>query len=241
MATAILLIFFSLPQEAILRRLLNEGDALYGKRAEGACCAEAIVTYKKALAIDSSNEEAYWKIARAYYWVGNHEKDNDKKTRIHKDAVEYAKLAVALNEQSLPGHFWLGVHYVLYGEARGMGQSLYLVEPALKEMEWVLKKDETFMDGGAHRVLGIVYFRLPGIAGGDNDKAIKHLKRSIEIAPTNPDTYNFLAEVYLSQGKEEEAIKALKKALIEGPPSEHDPDFREERERARKKLKELGE
>jgi tetratricopeptide (TPR) repeat protein len=228
-------------QEAAVRKLIQEADAAYVRRSEAGFADKAVEGYRKALALDSASEEAYWKLARCLFWTGRHEADVEKKARLHKDAVEYAKLAVAVNEESVPGHFWLGLHYALYGDAKGAGQSLHLVEPVKKEMEWVIKKDETYLGGAAHRVLGRLYFKLPGLIGGDNEKAIQHLKRSIEIHPVNAPSRAFLAEVYLSQGRKEDAVRELKRIIDDPLDPGWEPEDREEKEAARKRLQEMGE
>src|SRR5688572_2082081 len=53
---------------ASVERLLREGAALYHKREQEGMAAKAIEVYCKVLAIDESCVEAYWKIAKAYYW-----------------------------------------------------------------------------------------------------------------------------------------------------------------------------
>jgi tetratricopeptide (TPR) repeat protein len=240
MMLALLAFILGLPQEATVRKLLKEADVAYRERAQSDRAENSLALYKKALALDSSSEEAYWKIARTYYWLANHEKDVEKKAKLHKDGAEFAKLAVDSNPESVPGHFWLGIHYAFYGEARGIAQSLSLVDPIIKEMEWVLKKDESFMEGGAHRALGQIYFKLPGIWGGDSRKALEHLKKSVEIAPKNPIGHNFLAELYLAEGKKDEAKAELEMALLDPGPTEYGPEFGEEQEKARARLKELS-
>jgi tetratricopeptide (TPR) repeat protein len=240
-AIPVLLSVLAFPaQDAATRRLLKEADQAYQERAQPGRAENSLELYKKVLAIDSSSEEAYWKMARSYHWLATHEKDAEKVAKLHKEGAEFSKLAIEANPESVPGHFWLGIHYALYGQARGIGQSLSLVDPIIKEMEWVLKKDESYMEGGAHRALGQVYFKLPGIWGGDNEKALDHFKRSIELAPKNPIGHNFLAEFYLAQGKKAEAIEEFRRALADPGPSEYAPEFREEQEKARARLKEVA-
>jgi tetratricopeptide (TPR) repeat protein len=228
-------------QDSRIRGILEEADRSYARRSEAGWAERAVAAYKKALALDSSSSEGYWKMARVLYWIGTHEPDAEKKTAVHKDAIGYAKLAVAADETSVPAHFWLGVHFGLYGEAKGIGQSLYLVDFIKKEMEWVLAKDEGFMTGAAYRVLGRVYFRLPGIQGGDNDKAVELLRKSLTFKPFNPMSRNYLADVYLAQGKKFEALEELRQALSDPVDPEYEPEFKEERETAKRRLRELGE
>jgi tetratricopeptide (TPR) repeat protein len=217
-----ILIFLALSQDA--RKLVREGDALYAERAEAGAAEKAVELYKKALALDSSADEPYWKISRAMLWIASH---SEKKIEMHKEGIEYAKLAVAANEESVPGHYWLGVHYGLYGQAVGIAQSLHMVDPIKKEMEWIIKKDEKYSSGGAHRTLGRLYHKLPGLWGGDNEKALKHLKRSIELQPLNHLSRLFLAELYKDLGRRDDAVKELKRMLEDEPDPEWVPETKE--------------
>ena len=51
---------------------------------------------------------------------------------------------------------------------------------------------------------------------------------------------NFLAEFYLAQGKKAEAIEEFRRALADPGPSDYAPEFREEHEKARARLKEVA-
>jgi tetratricopeptide (TPR) repeat protein len=234
------ILLLATPQDPIVIKLLREGDLRYEKRAEAGEALKAEAAYKKALALDSASDEACWKLARVLYWMGSHEIDSGKKLAIHKDGIAFAKLALAANAESVPAHFWLGVHYGLFGEAKGVGQSLYLADFIKKEMEWVIKKDEGFMAGAAYRILGRLYFRLPGIEGGDYEKAIELLKKSLTFKPCNPMSRTFLADVYIAQGKKAEAVKELESVLLDPIDPEYEAEFKEEHEAARKRLRELA-
>lgn len=186
--------------------LVKTGDAHFAKRADGEA-AKAVECYQKALALDDACVEAYWKIARAYFWLGPRDRNPEK---LYRDGIEYAKRAVALDEDCIAAHFWLGVLYGLYGEAKGPLQSLHLVPSIRKEMEWVLKKDESFESGGPHRVLGLLEHKL---LQGDRKKAIEHLLRAIELDPGLHDNHLFLAAVYLDEGRKADAKKELETVL----------------------------
>ena len=154
--------------------------------------AKAVETWQKVLAADQTCADAYWRIARAHYWLGSQAKDEAKKRQFFKDGIEYAKLGVSADRESTACHFWLGVMYGSYGQAVGASQSLHMVDPIKHEMQWILAKDEGFDEGGAHRVLGRLYYKLPGLMGGDNHKAKEHLRRAIELGGKTRSTSSIL-------------------------------------------------
>ncbi len=111
------------------------------------------------------------------------------------------------------GHFWLGVNYGSYGEAKGVLKSLSLVGPIKAEMGAVLRIDPGYENGGANRVLGRVYYKLPGFVGGSNKKSLLNLLRSKELGPKDGLTRIYLAETYLALDEVEKAREELEFVL----------------------------
>ncbi|MBW1854594.1 MAG: hypothetical protein JRJ00_07930, partial [Deltaproteobacteria bacterium] len=50
--------------------LMREGDVLWVKRKDIEKARASIDSYKKVLEVDAKSYEAYWKIARAYFYLG---------------------------------------------------------------------------------------------------------------------------------------------------------------------------
>ncbi len=234
----VLLLACMLVQDA--SKLIKEGDAAWVKRAEDGQPAKAVQAYKKALAIDESSAEAYWKIARVAFWTGDHEKETEKQARIYREAIDYAKLAVDADKNCVAAHFWLAFLYGLFGQAKGIFQALDLIEPMKAEAEWVVAHDETFESGGAHRLLGMLYYKLPGIKGGDIEKAKKHLARAVELAPKFFTNRLLYAQVLAHDGKKDEAKKQLKAAMELPEDPDWEPEIKQDRVEAKKLLDELN-
>ena len=96
-------------------------------------------------------------------------------------------------------------------------KSLALVKPVKKSLNKVIELDRTYEDGGADRVMGRVFFKLPGLAGGSKDKSMEHLEKSKELGPDDPVTRVYLAETYLAKDKIEEARAELEYVLNMDP------------------------
>ena len=77
-----------------------------------------------------------------------------------------------------------------FGEAKGITKSLALIEPIRKQMKRVNELDASFAGGGAHRALGWIYHKLPGVAGGSNDNAIDHLNNCLLYTSPSPRDLN---------------------------------------------------
>ncbi len=196
--------------------LTRRGDDLYSRRGTPGHAESAILTYQKALAINPDQSEPYWKIARAFFWIGMHKDGRDAETA-YKEAIEYAKLCVQANERDPGCHFWLGASYGKYGQVRGIFQSLYLVPFVRREMETVIGLDRAFDLGGADLALGRMLFMipesLPGEVHGDKRKAVEHLRKAAELAPRNVLARLWLGEALVDLGDKDGAKRELKAAL----------------------------
>lgn len=96
---------------------------------------------------------------------------------------------------------------------RGVLKSLSFVKPIKEAMNKVIELDRGYEDGGPDRVLGRVYFKLPGIAGGSKKKSLEHLLKSKELAPNDALTRCYLAETLLSLKEKDKAREELEYVL----------------------------
>jgi len=196
------------PQE-----LIAQGDKLYADMADMATAQEALSKYRDALLKDRGSYEAYWKIARIHYYIGSHTESNKEKKAIFSQGIYYAKKAIEVKPDKPDGYYWLGVLDGVYGEARGVLKSLFLVKPIKEAMNKVIELDRSYEDGGPDRVLGRVYYKLPGFAGGDNKKSLEHLLKSKEFGPNDPVTRCYLADTYLELKEVDKARAELEFVL----------------------------
>jgi len=200
--------------------LIAQGDNLYAEMKDMAAAKEARAKYQEALLKTEDRYEAYWKIARILYYIGfNTEKKKEKKI-IFSQGIYNAKKAVDLEPEKPDGYYWLGVNYGVYGEARGVLKSLSLVDDIKEAMNKVIELDRGYEDGGPDRVLGRVYFKVPGIAGGSKKKSLEHLLKSKEFGPNDPLTRSYLADTYLALKEVDKAREELEYVLsMESDPS----------------------
>ncbi|OGD12997.1 MAG: hypothetical protein A2V76_03725 [Candidatus Aminicenantes bacterium RBG_16_63_14] len=231
---ALVLAFFAQAQE--LESLIQQGDALFAQRAEPAKPKEAQAKYEEALSAGEDAFGANWRLARVKYWIGDHTADKTAKRQIFLQGVDHAKKAVELGPDKPDGHFWLGVCWGVYGEAKGVLKSLALVKPIKETMRRVLEIDPAYDRGGADRVLGRVYHEVPGFAGGSEKKSLEHLLKAVEYGPRVGLNLLYLADTYISLGKIEKARETLESILTMEPEPDLIPETMEEREQARQRL-----
>jgi tetratricopeptide (TPR) repeat protein len=224
------------PQASAAASLIAESDALYIQRADLAKAKEALAKLEQALAAKEDAYSVYWRMSRLEYWIGDHTPGNEAKKPIFQKGIDYAKKAIELGPDKAEGHFWLGVNYGVYGEAKGVLKSLFLVKPIKAEMRRVLEIDATYDRGGADRVLGRVYHEVPGIAGGSEKKSLEHLLKAVEYGPRVGLNLLYLADTYISLDRIDDARKTLESILALEPLPDLIPETAEEQQQAREKL-----
>lgn len=212
----LILVFFSFvsflhSQE--IRDLIDQGDKLFNEMKDLATAEQARAKYQEAMVKAEDKYEAFWKMARILYYIGDHTESKKEKKAIFGQGIYYAKRAVDSKPEKPDGHYWLGVNYGVYGEARGVLKSLFLVDDIKEAMNKVIELDRSYEDGGPDRVLGRMYFKLPGIAGGSKEKSLEHLLKSKEFGPNDPVTCVYLADTYLALKEVEKAREELEFVL----------------------------
>jgi hypothetical protein len=216
----------------------DDPDALYADRANLVSAMRAAALWDAALARDPRNFEAAWKLSRVDYWLGGHAPENDRRGCLER-GIEAARTAVALEPNRPEGHFWMAANMGALAESFGLRAGLRYRGPVRQELETVLKVDASFMEGGAHRVLGRWYYRVPRLFGGSNKRAEEHLRLSLQYNGDSVLSRFFLAEVLLDEGRRSEGRAELQK-VVDAPLSrEWAPEDEEYKERARALLARL--
>jgi len=197
---------------------LAQADALYAHREDIASAKQAAALYEQQ---STQSFEAAWKLSRACYWLATDGPEKDRKAAREK-GVKAGELAAKLNPARPEGDFWMAANL---GE---VAQNSFFLTAGSKAgrvkdaLERVLKMDPAWQDGSADRALGEWYFKVPGIAGGDNKLAEEHLRASLKYNPKSISSLFFLAEVVADDGKRKEEAKAFLQQVLTAPV---DPDW----------------
>lgn len=221
---------------------IAQADELYAQRADVMRVRQGLIALRQAAAEHATNYELAWRVAKYNYYLGSHTSDETEQEKAFHDGTEAGKLAVKLNKDRPEGHFWLGANYGGNAEISTLA-GLAEIEDIKREMEAVLKIDESFQSGSAYLALGQVYLKAPRILGGDVSKAIEYLEKGLKFGPNNAPLRVRLAEAYAEARRTEDARRELK-VLFESQPSpgyepEHNDAVKEGRE-LQEKIKEVG-
>ena len=216
--------------------LIARADELFSQMKDMETAKEVESLLLKALGMTGGSYEALWKTSRILYYIGEHTPDKKEKRAIFSRGVYYAEKAVDAEPERPDGHYWHGVNNGMYGDTRGVLKSLSLVKPIKNAMNKVIELDRSYEEGGADRVLGRVYYKLPGFAGGSKDKSLEHLLKSLEYGPNDAVTRIYLAETYLDMKEKEKAREQLEFVLNLPPDDRWTVAVKENKEVARELL-----
>ena len=196
---------------------IAQADELYAQRADVMKVRQGLIALRQATAEHATNYELAWRVAKYNYYLGSHTTDETEQEKAFHDGTEAGKLAVKLNSDRPEGHFWLGANYGGNAEISTLA-GLAEIEDIKREMEAVLRIDESFQSGSAYMALGQVYLKAPRILGGDVSKAIEYLEKGLKFGPNNALLRLRLAEAYAEAKRIPDAQRELK-VLFESQPS----------------------
>lgn len=202
---------FAISQSA--DELVAQADEMLMSLADMETAKDILAKYETAAETLENKYDVNWKMSRIIYYIGTHTADKKEQQEIFSSAIALAEKAITLDPEKPDGHYWLAVNNGKYGESKGVMKSLGMVKPIKESLNKVIKLDRSYEEGGADRVLGRVFFKVPGIAGGDKDESLRHLLKSIEYGPNDPVTLLYLGETYLALKEIEKAREALNKVI----------------------------
>ena len=214
-------------------------DALYADRANLESATKAAALWAADVARDPRAFEPAWKLARVYYWLGNHAAAADRRGYLERGMAAGAQ-AAAIESARPEGHFWKAANMGALAESFGLRAGLKYRKPIKEELETVLRIDPAFMQGSADRALGRWYDKVPRLFGGSASRAEEHLRASLKYDPNSTVTHYFLAELYIDEDRQVDARTELQKVLDAPFNADWAPEDRSYKEKARDLLKQLG-
>lgn len=151
--------------------------------------------------------------------------------------VAAGQAAAALEPNRPEGHFWAAASMGALAESYGLRQGMKYRGSIKSELETVLRIDPGFQDGSADRALGRWYFKVPSLFGGSRTKSEEHLRKSLTYNPNSTASHFFLAETLFDQKRDREAIEELNKVIAAPVDPQWEPEDREFKEQAQRRLR----
>lgn len=211
--------------------LITRADQFYAQREDLKQLQQGIVLLREAVTSDSNNYDANWRLAKFNYYLASHT-DGDYRERAFREGIQAGKAAVTLQPNLPEGHFWLGANYGGVLEAETL-TGLASLSDVRNEMNTVLKLNESYQDGSAYMVLGLLDLKAPKIVGGDQERAVTEFEKGLQFGKSNALLRLHLAEAYLAVGKKSEAQQQLDAILSMTPDPNYLPELKEAQAQAR--------
>jgi len=217
----------------------QDPDALYADRANLTGAKQAAEIWSTRVAGGGNTLfESAWKLARICYWLGSNGPEAERRTWLER-GMEAARQAGAAKPERPEGHFWLAANMGTLAESFGLRAGLKYRKPIKEELETVLRFDPGFMQGSADRALGRWYDKVPRLFGGSAAKAEEHLRASLKYDDQSTITHYFLAELYLDEGRKNDARTELQHVLDAPISADYAPEDRNYKTKARQLLDKL--
>lgn len=178
-----------------------------------------IADYLMTLPKVPNDFEAAWKTSRLVYFIGNYglgEKrfvDTSEGVTLFDYGAKAGLLATTLNPKAVDGYYWYAIDLGSYGLAKGILSAAANAKDGMKALESAKAIDPSYQWYGSDRILGRYYQELPGMFGGDADKALALINSSTQNAPTFRNNWVFLGQYYISAGQYDKALEACNKAI----------------------------
>ena len=223
---------FSVVASAQIRR---DPDALYRDREHLASAREAASIWEARLQDNPRDFEAAWKLARAYYWLGGHGPEADRRRDLER-GVTAGEQAILVEKDRPEGHFWRAANMGALAESFGVRQGIKYRGAIRDALLTVLRIDPAYQEGSADRALGRWYYKVPGLFGGSKQKSEEHLRKSLTYNANSHASRFFLAETLFGMDRDAEAIEELRKVIAAPVDEEWGPEAREFKQKAQELL-----
>ncbi len=198
------------------------GDLAFRERKDPERARAALTSYRADREASPEDPQAAWRLGMACYFVGFRlEKDGGTREKIFAEGRDAALAGVKTDPSCAPCHFWAAINMALYGQEVGVFKMLFSLNEVREHLRATLKLEPGYANAGAYRLLGVIERKLPGILGGNDDRALENFRSAVATSPDEPLNYLFLARELLERGKTPEAVAAAEQGIrVSGLPAE---------------------
>jgi tetratricopeptide (TPR) repeat protein len=134
-----------------------------------------------------------------------------KREAYFKEGMRFGKQAVKNNQNSSYAHSWLALMIGSSAMDEGVVKTLYNKEIIRSGFETAITLNPE--NTNAHAGLAGWYFHVPGLFGGNKQKAFQLIERAIELEPDYTAPQIMKAEFLIAEHNYPEAIRTLKGVL----------------------------
>lgn len=201
--------------------MIREGNALlFDGRHTHKAYKSAAQRFEAALKLDGLGDhdraELHAKIAEAWFQRGEIAKKESVKIKFYETGQKAAEKGLKLNKECVPCIFWRVSNMGRAGETKGIMRSLFMLPEIKREYRRCLKLDPEYAD--CLLATAMIDVLVPGIAGGDTDRAARNFKKVLSRAPNHTRAMIDYAVLLEDEGEKKKALTLLKKVINHSNP-----------------------
>lgn len=190
-----------------------DADLAYANRRDAQAALDALHLYQQLYAQHPQDAQAAWRLSMAYTFVGRRlVEDKDDQKEHYANGRDVGQKSIEIDPQCAPCYFWTAVNMTFYGRRVGMLKMLFTLDTIRDYFNKTIELDPDYGFGAAHRILGIMYYRIPGVMGGNSKLAKSYFDQALAIGPNEP--MNYLEFVKFLSRKKDDATQALRLARL---------------------------
>ncbi len=192
--------------------------------------------------IESAPEDvqSYCKLSHIHYKIAGQVQEQMQETEYIK-CIDYADAAIRRYPRAGTAYFMKALCLGKRGELNGIWSSLQMLDDFEANMKRAVELTPELDGGGPHRALGRYYFQLPGLLGGNLDRAIKSLEKAISYGPEHWENLFYLGEAYFEDDRYHQARPLLARFLEVTRARAQEPKIMASRKQAQKLIQEIQE
>ena len=153
----------------------------------------------------------------SFLWADVRATTAEDKLAAYERGRDLGKRAVELMPKSHDAHLWYAINTGRWGQTKGVLRSLFLLPTVREEIDILFQLNPRSVR--AHSLAGNVFLEVPGLFGGDKEKAEEHFKKGLAIDPKFTVLRTDLARLYIATGRHDEARRELQRVINETAPT----------------------
>ncbi|MEK7701746.1 MAG: tetratricopeptide repeat protein [candidate division NC10 bacterium] len=152
-----------------------------------------------------------------FLWADVRATTTEDKLAAYGRGRELGERAVELAPKNHDAHLWYAINTGRWGQTKGVMRSLFLLPTVRRELDTMFELNPRSVR--AHSLAGNVSLEVPGLFGGDKEKAEEHFKKGLAIDPKFTVLRVDLARVYIATDRYDEARRELRRVIDEAAPT----------------------
>jgi tetratricopeptide (TPR) repeat protein len=172
--------------------------------------------FERAIAADPTPSRWTGLSRICFLWGDIRATTREQKLEAYDRGRKAGQRAVELSPRDASAHFWYATNTGRWGQINGVVRSLFLLSTVREHLNTALQLDPNLT--GAYVVLGYVYYEVPGLFGGDLDRAEESFRTALKQVPNFTTARVGLARTLAKKGKAADARREAQAVLDEPAP-----------------------